>query len=108
MKIIAFVILLAALIVGLAGASYAQPYGYPGCLNNNSKACRDARNAFAEHHNGLYPRQWYNQRYQSRQGRWNQYERDWRWEDVDGDDCWREHAGWEWTKHHHHHEDDDD
>src|ERR1700730_12521690 len=101
MKTVLFAILLAALTAGFARTGYAQPYGYGGCANNNSKACRDARNAFAEHHNGLYPNQWYNQWYQGRQGRWNQQSNNWRYEGMDGDEYNRGDRGWEWRHHEH-------
>ena len=55
MKIFIFTIMLAALTAGLAKAGGG--YGYQTCANSNSKACRDARDAFANHHGGAYPQQ---------------------------------------------------
>ncbi len=126
MKIFLFTILLAALTASLARA---QCTGYSACAHNNSKACVDARNAFARHHNGLYPEQWCNEWYQGQQGRWNQRGNHWQWEGAEGDqwfqgrrghwfkerDAWQfrgdkgdeyrnGHNGWQWSgarsKHH--------
>lgn len=102
MKRFLFAIVLAVLTGGLAGTSYADR----SCMNNNSKACRDARAAFAEHHGGLYPQQYYNQWYQGRQGRWNQEHNNWRYEGMDGDDYWKGHNGWTWSHHKHDHDRD--
>jgi len=55
-----FTIMLAALTAGMATAN---AYEYGNCINNNSKACQDARNAFAEHHGGMYPQQYQNHAY---------------------------------------------
>jgi hypothetical protein len=93
---------LATLTAGFAGTSYAQFYER-GCMDNNSKRCVDARNAFAEHHNGVMPGQYYNHWYEGNQGRWYKQNNDWRWEGINGDSYWRSHRGWEW-RHHHHHE----
>ena len=65
MKTVLFTILLAALSAGLAGSGYAQ--GYSACAHNNSKACVDARNAFARHHGGVIPGQYYNHWFQGNQ-----------------------------------------
>jgi len=101
MKTFVFAILLAALSAGLATSGYAQ--GYSACANNNSKACVDARNAFARHHGGVYPGEYYNHWFQGNQGRWTRVNNDWRWEGMNGDRYWRGAHGWEW-RHHHHHE----
>lgn len=106
MKIFLLAIVLAALTTGLAGTAGAynqscKPVG--ACANNNSKECRDARAAFAEHHNGLYPEQWCNQWYQGQQGRWNQEGKKWQWDGGQGDQWFQgkqghwfqEHDGWQ-------------
>jgi len=85
----------AALTVLSAGAASAR--GYSACINNNSKACRDARAAFAEHHNGQFPEQYYNSWYGGRQGRWNQRNNQWRWEGIDGDNYSKGRHGWQWA-----------
>jgi hypothetical protein len=103
MKILIFTVMLAALTAGMASAQR-----YSACANNNSQACRDARNAFAEHHSGQYPNQYYNQWYSGQPGRWNQQNNNWRWEGRDGDEYWRGDRGWEWKHHEHHHHDHDD
>lgn len=92
MKTFVLTILLTALTSGIACAS-----GYRNCANNNSKACSDARAAFAEHHNGQYPERWYNQWYQGQQGRWSQRGSDWRWEGARGDNYEKGHDGWRWS-----------
>jgi hypothetical protein len=100
---------LAALTIGWSAAAYAQPYyRYSTCVNNNSKACRDARDAFAGHHNGQYPEQWYGHWYQGQQGRWNQVDNNWRWEGMDGDEYGNGPKGWEWKHHDHDHDHDHD
>lgn len=91
-------ILFAALSAGAVGTSYAQ---YGSCVGNNSKACTDARNAFAEHHGGVFPEQYFNHYYQGRPGRWIQENNAWRWEGMDGDRYVRGAHGWEWRHHHH-------
>jgi hypothetical protein len=90
-------ILVAALSAGAAGTSYAQR----NCINNNSKACRDARAAFAEHHGGVYPEKYFNHWYQGNQGRWTQEHNEWQWEGMNGDRYWKGPHGWEWQHHHH-------
>jgi hypothetical protein len=91
MKTFVLTILLTALTGGIACAA-----GY-NCVDNNSKACVDARNAFAEHHNGQYPEQYYNQWYQGSQGRWNQKGAEWRWEGAKGESYAKGHNGWQWS-----------
>src|SRR5271166_204924 len=98
MKIFLLALLLTALTGGLAMA--AEPCtGYSACAHSNSKGCRDARNAFAEHHNGMFPEQWCNQWYQGQRGHWNQHGNDWRWEGAEGDRYWKGPNGWEWKRH---------
>jgi len=92
MKTLFLTILLTALTGGIAGAA-----GNGSCINNNSKACTDARNAFAEHHNGQYPERYYNQWYQGRQGRWNQQGSEWRWEGAKGESYAKGPNGWQWN-----------
>lgn len=96
---------LAALTAGFAGTSYA--FNYSSCANNNSKHCVDARNAFAEHHGGQMPGQYYNHWYEGNQGRWNRANNEWRWEGMNGDQYWHGNHGWEW-RHHHDHDHDHD
>jgi hypothetical protein len=100
MKIFLFAALLTAASAGVALAQGWHPYDR-SCVGNNSKQCVDARNAFAEHHNGMYPEQWDNQWYQGHQGRWIGHANDWRWEGSDGEQYRRVHDKWEWVKHHH-------
>lgn len=99
MKKAFFTMLFAAAGLLVTGSSYAQ---YSNCADSNSKACVDARNAFAEHHGGAFPEQYYNSWYAGNQGRWNQENNDWRWEGVNGDEYGKGDRGWEW-KHHHDH-----
>jgi hypothetical protein len=94
MKIFLLTILLATMT---GGAAMAAPYGYSSCANNNSKPCRDARDAFARHHNGLMPEQYNNSWYQGQQGRWNQNGNNWRWNSVDGREYRRGNSGWQWS-----------
>ena len=72
-----------------------------GCYGNNSKACVDARNAFAEHHGGMYPGDYF----QGGQGRWMQYGNEWRWRGVDGREYFHGPNGWAWrdARFHHRH-----
>lgn len=79
MKIFLFTILLAVLT---GGSAHAQRYPYRNCQHSNSKACQDARRAFAKHHNGVYPEQWFNSNYQGQPGRW-------RWENAERDTWYR-------------------
>jgi hypothetical protein len=97
-KTVLFTILLAMLSFGSARTGYAQ---FGACTNNNSKHCVDARNAFAEHHGGVYPEQYYNHWYQGRPGRWAQQSNAWRWDGMDGDRYSKGRHGWEWRHHHH-------
>ena len=86
MKTFLLTILLSAVTAALAGTAHAQGYPYRNCQHNNSKACQDARKAFAEHHNGLSPEQWFNSYYQGQPGRWA-------WENADGDDWYQGEQG---------------
>ncbi len=102
MKIFLLTIALAALTGGLAQA--ATGYKYSACANNNSKACQDARAAYAEHHGGKTPEQWNNQWYQGQRGRWSRNGGKWQWRGAQGDDSYQghqghwyqEHDGWQW------------
>lgn len=87
MKILPFVLLLAALSPGLARAQfgYGQSCRLGACAYNSTKECRDARDAFARHHSGLYPEQWCNQWYQGQRGRCYQQGNEWQWAGADGD-----------------------
>jgi len=96
MKVFVLTLVFTALTAGL---SYAQ---YGACVGNNSKACVDARNAFAEHHGGVYPQQYYNHYYQGNPGRWSQENNEWRWEGMNGDRYAKGPHGWEWHHHDHH------
>jgi hypothetical protein len=91
MKTFVLTILLTALTSGIAAAGYS----FQTC--GNTKACNDARAAFAEHHHGQYPTQYYNQWYQGRQGRWNHKGTNWRWEGLRGDRYAQGHNGWQWS-----------
>ena len=95
-------LLLALLIVGLTGNLASAG----SCSGNNSKHCRDARAAFAEHHRGEYPRQWY----QGYHGRWFRDRDDWCWRNDDGREYRHQNRGWLWreAKHEHHHDYFDD
>jgi len=104
MKKLFSLVVLTAISFGIAGSSFAQGYG---CMGNNSPACQDARKAFAEHHGGAYPEQYYNNWYAGNQGRWYQQNNAWRWEGVNGDRYERGDHGWEW-RHHHDHDHDHD
>jgi hypothetical protein len=98
MKIFVLTMLLATLSGGVALAGHNNPYAYKTCANSNSKACRDARDAFARHHNGQSPEQYNNSWYQGQQGRWNQSGNDWRWNGADGDEYRRGNSGWQWSR----------
>jgi hypothetical protein len=106
MKTVLSAILFAALSAGLAGTGFAQRYS--ACANNNSPACVEARNAFASHHGGAFPEQYYNHWYAGNQGRWYQQNNDWRWEGMNGDRYERGDRGWEWRRYHEEHEHDHD
>jgi uncharacterized protein YjbJ (UPF0337 family) len=86
MKIFLLMIVFATLTGGLASAGVS-------CVNNNSQHCRDARAAFAEHHNGKSPNQWY----QGHQGRWNQQGHAWQWRSDDGREYRQGQQGWQWS-----------
>jgi len=95
MKTLIFTVMLAALTAGFAQAG---GYGYQSCANSNSKACRDARDAFARHHGGAYPQQYQNHAYNN----YNNYNNNrGYWNDHDGD---RGHE----RRHEHHHDRDHD
>lgn len=106
MKIFILTILLMSLVVPAAMAEHDddRPCQVGACFHNNSQECRNARNAFAEHHNGLFPEQWCNQWYQGQQGRWYQQDKTWHWEGNEGDQWFQgqqghwfqqPHNGWE-------------
>jgi len=84
------VFILAVLITALTGVASAQA----SCVGRNTAACRDARNAFAEHHGGRYPSQWY----QGQQGRWSRAGNDWRWRSNNGREYRRGNNGWNWRE----------
>src|ERR1700730_16906245 len=100
LKIFLLTILFAGLTggMGMAGGGYNQGYSYHGCANNNSKACRDARDAFSRHHNGQSPDQWNSQWYQGQQGRWNQQGSNWQFNGAEGDSYRRGNNGWQWSR----------
>jgi len=95
-------IVLTAVSFGTVGSSFAAGYG--ACVGNNSPACVNARNAFAEHHGGRFPEQYYNSWYGGNQGRWYQQNNAWRWEGMNGDRYEPGRHGWEWHHAHHHHD----
>jgi len=105
MKTLVGAFVLAAVSFGIAGTSFAQA-PYSACLGNNSPACVNARKAFAEHHGGTFPEQYYNSWYGGNRGRWYQENNNWRWEGANGDRYWKGDHGWEWhhfhDEHHHH------
>ncbi|HVN28867.1 MAG TPA: hypothetical protein VMT64_10300 [Candidatus Binataceae bacterium] len=92
-------VLLSLIFVAFTGGIASAQVG--GCMHNNSRACVDARNAFAEHHGGLYPGQYY----QGYRGNWYRANNDWRWRSEDGREYWNGPHGWEWheAREHHHH-----
>ena len=101
MKVLVLALLLCAATTGVALAGGGgHPFKYSSCKGNNSQHCIDARNAFARHHNGMYPEQWYNETFQGRQGRWVEHGKEWGWEGEDGDRYRKVHDKWEWLKHH--------
>jgi hypothetical protein len=100
-KILVPILTAATLALGLAGTSFAQNWG--SCVGNNSKHCVDARNAFAEHHGGVMPQQYYNHWYQGQRGHWGQQNNSWRWDGMNGDQYSKGTHGWEW----HHYRDHD-
>ena len=101
MKTFLAAITFAALSAGLAGVSFAQQ-PYSACAGRNTPACVDARNAFAEHHGGVFPEQYYNHWYGGQPGRWTQEHNEWRWDGMNGDRYWKGTHGWEWRHYHHH------
>jgi hypothetical protein len=109
MKIFLFATVLTALTTATAGLALAgggfNGQKYSACAHSNSKECQDAKKAFADHHNGMFPEQYYNQWYQGHQGRWDQHGKDWRWENEDGGQYRKVHDKWEWVEHHKHHHD---
>jgi hypothetical protein len=52
-KTFLFAIMLAGMTAGFA----TQASAYDACAGNNSRACTNARNAYAEHHGGVFPGQ---------------------------------------------------
>jgi hypothetical protein len=92
--------------IAMAGGGGHMPGHYSACANSNSKECQDAKKAFAEHHNGQFPEQYYNQWYQGHQGRWSQQGKSWRWENADGGEYRKVHDKWAWVKEHHGHDHD--
>ncbi len=96
MKKVFSAMVFAAISFGLVGSSFAQY----SCLGNNSPHCVDARKAFAEHHGGVFPEQYYNSWYGGSQGRWYQQNNAWRWEGANGDRYYPGAHGWEWHRHH--------
>ena len=101
MKVFLLTIALTAFTGGLA---LANEYNYSACANSKSRACQNARAAFAEHHNGQAPEQYNNHWYQGRQGRWSQEGKDWRWNGVQGDQYSKGSKGWHWGHAGHHHD----
>ena len=98
MKTIVFVMLIGLLTVGQARAQFgydAVCQGHSACAHNNSKACVDARNAFARHHNGMYPEQFCNQYYQGQRGRWVRHGNQWAWAGSEGNE-WQDGRRGHW------------
>lgn len=96
MKISFFIVILGLLGAGLARAEFGYSracMGHSACAHSNSKECRDARQAFADHHNGLYPEAYCNQWYQGQRGRWIRYGNEWRWAGIEGDQWFEGHRG---------------
>jgi hypothetical protein len=111
MRTFAVAILFALAATGLASAQIGNPlaeHNGGGCAHNNSTNCQNARKAFAEHHNGMYPEQWDNQFYQGHKGRWVQGGKDWKWEGSNGEQYRKVHDKWQWIEHHDHHHDHDE
>jgi hypothetical protein len=79
-------------VAGTAGIASAQG---GGCIGNNSPACVNAKNAFAEHHGGVYPGQYY----QGYAGRWARNGNEWRFRSNDGREYYHGHDGWAWRHH---------
>jgi hypothetical protein len=99
MKRLFSAIVLAAVSFGVVGSSFAQPYG---CLGNNGPACVNDRKAFAEHHGGVMPEQYFNSYYGGSAGRWYQRNNAWHWQGANGDRYEPGAHGWEWHRWHHH------
>ncbi len=97
MKTLLLTALLTVATVGMAHAAHHHRVKYSACIHNNSKTCTDARNAFAEHHNGKYPEQYFNQWYQGHQGRWSKQGKEWQWEGLDGEEYRKEGKAWRWS-----------
>jgi len=91
-------LLLSLVFVAFTGgiAAAAQP---GGCIGRNNKACVDARNAYAEHHGGVYPGQYY----QGYRGNWARNGNEWRFRGENGREYWHSPRGWEWREAHFHH-----
>jgi hypothetical protein len=100
MKTTLFSLLFAAASLAMAGSSYAQ-FRYSSCANSNTQACKEAREAFAEHHGGVYPEKYFDNYYQGRPGRWTKEKDEWRWDGMDGDRYYKGPHGWEWRKYKH-------
>jgi len=81
-----FAIILAGLTAGFA----TQASAYDACAGNNSRACTDARNAYAEHHGGVFPGQ-------------NAYYNGGNYYANRGEYVNRGNAGYVARPHHHHH-----
>ncbi len=110
MKIFLLTLALTALTGGYAMANnYQQTHS---CENVNTKACRDARAAYAEHHNGQSPEQFNNHWYQGKPGRWSQSDKNknWRWDGANGEQYSKSEKGWKWSDltHKHHNDNDHD
>jgi hypothetical protein len=100
MKTFALTIMLSALSAGVAMAGSGYGYGNGSCVGNYSRACRDARNAFASHHGGLFPEQYRGNRPYYNHGA---YERGyWNGERAEEREEHHEHH-----RHEHHHDRDD-
>ena len=106
MKIFLLTLALTALTGGYAMANNYN--GNHSCANVNTKACRDARAAFAEHHNGQSPQQWNNHWYQGKQGRWSQNGNNWRWYGMRGEQYSNGDKGWKWSDRDRRHHNDHD
>ena len=102
MKILVGAFVLAAVSFGIGGTSFAQ-MAYSACAGRNTPACVQARNAFAEHHGGVFPEQYFNSYYNGNRGRWYQENNQWRWEGMNGDRYYQGAHGWEWHRFDHHH-----
>jgi hypothetical protein len=102
MKNLVSAFVLAGISFGIVGTSFAQP-GYSACWGRNTPACVDAKKAFAEHHGGVFPEQYYNSYYNGGPGRWYQENNAWRWEGANGDRYYKGDKGWEWHHWHDHH-----